>query len=110
MGRIGHNDHRRPADDLLAQLLRPVLVPVGRRGPHGLPPGLPGDHFGVQVDSLDELNIVQARAEAFSAGDDRVEILPYEVEDHTVLKLHAFYVRYLLPMSIEGQYFELTPG
>jgi len=26
------------------------------------------------------------------------------------LKLHAFYVRYLLPMSIEVQYFELTPG
>jgi len=69
--------------------------------PMSCPPGLPGDHFGVQVDSLDELNIVLARAEAFRAGDDRVEILPYAVEDHTVLKLHAFYVRYLLPMSIE---------
>ena len=62
--------------------------------PMSCPPGLPGDHFGVQVDSMDELNIVLDRAEAFRAGDDRVEILPYAVEDHTVLKLHAFYVRY----------------
>ena len=86
------------------------LFLLADEAPMVCPPGLPGDHFGVQVDSLDELNIVQARAEAFSAGDDRVEILPYEVEDHTVLKLHSFYVRYLLPMSIEVQYFELTPG
>jgi len=78
--------------------------------PMSCPPGLPGDHFGVQVDSLDELNIVQARAEAFQARDVRVEILPYAVEDHTVLKLHAFYVRHMHPMSIEVQYFELTPG
>ena len=86
------------------------LFLLADEAPMVCPPGLPGDHFGVQVDSLDELNIVQARAEVFSAGDDRVEILPYEVEDHTVLKLHSFYVRYLLPMSIEVQYFELTPG
>ena len=86
------------------------LFLLADEAPMVCPPGLPGDHFGVQVDSLDELNIVLARAEAFSAGDVRVEILPYEVEDHTVLKLHSFYVRYLLPMSIEVQYFELTPG
>ena len=41
--------------------------------PMSCPPGLPGDHFGVQVDNLDELNIVQARAEAFQARDARVE-------------------------------------
>ncbi|MEE2769219.1 MAG: hypothetical protein VX833_08395 [Actinomycetota bacterium] len=77
--------------------------------PMACPPGLPGDHFGVQVESLEELKILQARAEEFRSRDDRVEILPYEVEDHTVLKLHNFYVRYLLPLSIETQYFELTP-
>ena len=62
------------------------------------------------VESLEELKILQARAEEFRSRDDRMEILPYEVEDHTVLKLHNFYVRYLLPLSIEVQYFELTPG
>ena len=86
------------------------LFLLADEAPMACPPGLPGDHFGVQVDSLEELNIVLARAEVFSTVDDRVEILPYEVEDHTVLKLHAFYVRYLLPMSIEVQYFELPPG
>ena len=76
--------------------------------PMACPPGLPGDHFGVQVDRLGELQTVQARAEAFHAGDDRLEIVPHAVEDHTVLKLHSIYVRYLLPMSIEVQYFELA--
>jgi hypothetical protein len=27
-----------------------------------------------------------------------------------VLKLHAFYVRYLLPLQIEVQHFEWAPG
>ena len=72
------------------------------------PPELPGDHFGVQVDHLDELETMVARAEAFRERDARVEIHPYEVEDHGVLKLHNVYVRFLLPMSIEVQYFELV--
>ena len=66
------------------------------------------DHFGVQVDHLDELETMVARAEAFRERDARVEIHPYEVEDHGVLKLHNVYVRFLLPMSIEVQYFELV--
>jgi hypothetical protein len=49
-----------------------------------------------------------SRAEAFRERDARVEIHPYEVEDHGVLKLHNVYVRFLLPMSIEVQYFELV--
>jgi len=48
-----------------------------------------------------------ARVEAFRDRDDRVEIHPYEIEDHGMLKLHNVYVRFLLPMSIEVQYFEL---
>ena len=76
--------------------------------PMACPPELPGDHFGVQVDHLDELETMVARAEAFRERDARVEIHPYEVEDHVVLKLHNVYVRFLLPMSIEVQYFELV--
>ncbi|MBC8365193.1 MAG: hypothetical protein H8E59_09345 [Actinobacteria bacterium] len=75
--------------------------------PMACPPGLPGDHFGVQVDSLDELETMVARIEEFRAHDERVEILSYEVEDFGFLKLHNVYVRYLLPMSVEVQYFEL---
>ena len=67
-----------------------------------------GDHFGMAVESLDELNEVLRRAETFAAADDRVSIIGYEVEDFTVLKLHSFYVRYLLPLMVEVQYFEFA--
>lgn len=68
----------------------------------------PGDHYGVAVDSIDELNTVLERARGFAERDDRVEIVDYQVEDHLVLKLHSFYVRYLLPLMVEVQYFEMT--
>ena len=67
-----------------------------------------GDHFGMAVDSLEELKEVLRRAEAFAARDARVDIIGYEVEDFGVLKLHSFYVRYLLPLMVEVQYFELV--
>ncbi len=69
-----------------------------------------GDHFGMAVDSLDELHEVLRRAEAFEAEDDRVSIIDYEIEDFGVLKLHSFYVRYLLPLMVEVQYFEMVEG
>ena len=65
-----------------------------------------GDHFGMAVESLDELNEMLRRVEAFAAADDRVSTTGYGVEDFTVLKLHSFYVRYLLPLMVEVQYFE----
>ncbi len=67
-----------------------------------------GDHFGMAVDSLNELQEVMRRAEAFRVQDDRVHIMNYEVEDYEVLKLHSFYVRYLLPLMVEVQYFEMV--
>ncbi len=67
----------------------------------------PLDHFGLAVSSLDALEAVLARAKSFRERDDRVEIIDHEVEDHGVLKLHNFYTRYLLPMMVEIQYYEL---
>lgn len=64
------------------------------------------DHFGLAVDGLDQLHEVLARARAFAERDDRVDIIDHDVEDHGVLKLHNFYVGYLLPMMVEVQYFE----
>ena len=49
-----------------------------------------------------------ARAKAYRERDDRVEIIDHEVEDHTALKLHNFYVRYLFPLMVEIQHYELT--
>lgn len=68
------------------------------------------DHFGLAVDSLDQLEEVLARAKAFKEHDDRVDIIDHEVEDHGVLKLHNFYVGYLLPLMVEVQYYDLTPS
>lgn len=72
--------------------------------PHMSCPGL--DHFGMSVGTSEELDEFLGRAKAFAAHDDRVEIIDRKVEDHGVLKLHSFYVRYLLPLMVEVQYFE----
>jgi hypothetical protein len=67
------------------------------------------DHFGMSVGSMEELDEVLARAKAFREHDDRVDLIDKKSEDqHGVLLLHSFYVRYLLPMMVEVQYFEWT--
>ena len=68
----------------------------------------PMDHFGVAASSLEELEEVLRRAEAYRARDDRVEIIDYQVEDFGAIKLHSFYARYLLPLMVEVQYFEMV--
>ena len=69
----------------------------------------PEDHFGLSVGSLEELEDLRARALAFGEGDDRVTVTNQAVEDYGALKLHSFYVTYLLPLTIEVQHFEY-PG
>lgn len=68
------------------------------------------DHFGMSVGSIDEFEHLLARAEAYRALDDRVEIIDHEVEDHGVLELHNFYVRFLLPLMVEVQFYDHTPS
>ncbi len=68
----------------------------------------PGDHFGVQVDDRRDLEAMHERAVAWSDRDDRVEIWAPQVDDFDVVKLHAFYLRFLLPMRVEVQFFELV--
>lgn len=65
------------------------------------------DHFGLSVDSLEQLQEVLDRAKSYAERDDRVDIIDHEVEDHGPLKLHNFYVGYLLPMMVEVQWFEI---
>ena len=66
----------------------------------------PEDHFGLSVGSLEELEELRARALAFGEGDDRLTVTNQSVEDYGPLKLHSFYVTYLLPLTIEVQHFE----
>ena len=66
------------------------------------------DHFGFAVGSREELQGVQDRAIAFRAGDDRVDLIDLQVEDQEVVKIHSVYVRYLLPMMCEVQWWEFA--
>ena len=67
----------------------------------------PLDHFGMAVGSLEELEGVLERAKKYRERDDRVEVVDHQVEDHGMLKLHNCYFRYLLPMMVEIQYYEM---
>ena len=64
------------------------------------------DHFGMSVGTLEELEAFHAKAKAYAEKDDRVDLIEQGVEDHGVVKIHNFYVRFLLPMMIEIQHFE----
>ena len=71
----------------------------------------PFDHFGMSVGTVDELDALLARARAFQARDDRVEIIDKKVDDFAgMLKLSSFYVRYRLPLMIEVQHFAWQRG
>ena len=68
------------------------------------------DHFGMSVDTMEELDEFLARCKKYKEKDDRVDIIEKRVDDFGVLKLSGFYVRYLLPLMIEVQHFEWVPG
>jgi hypothetical protein len=64
------------------------------------------DHFGMSVETEQELDDMLARAKAFHARDDRVDIVDKELTDHGMLAITSFYVRYLLPMMVEIQWWD----
>jgi hypothetical protein len=64
------------------------------------------DHFGMSVATEQELDDMLARAKAFQARDDRVDIVDKELTDHGMLAITSFYVRYLLPMMVEVQWWD----
>ena len=64
------------------------------------------DHFGMSVETEQELDDMLAQAKAFHAHDDRVDIVDKELTDHGMLAITSFYVRYLLPMMVEVQWWD----
>jgi hypothetical protein len=67
------------------------------------------DHFGLAVGSLAELEGVAERARAFREHDDRVDLIDVHRDDQGMVKIHSVYVKYLLPLMCELQYWEFTP-
>jgi hypothetical protein len=64
------------------------------------------DHYGISVATEAELDEMLARAKAFRDRDDRVDIIDKKVDDHEVLAITSIYVRYLLPMMVEVQWWD----
>jgi len=64
------------------------------------------DHFGLSVGSEAELDAVLDKAKAWQARDDRVDIIDKKTEDHGMLAITSIYVRYLLPMMVEIQWWD----
>lgn len=66
------------------------------------------DHFGLEVDSLAELEAIVGRAKAYQARDDRVSII--DIHDRTTsgpthdYVLTSAYVGFRLPLMIELQH------
>lgn len=67
------------------------------------------DHFGLSVGTLHELDEFYARAQAYAAADDRVDLIGRDIDDYGGLKIHNFYVGFLLPMMVEIQHWEFLP-
>ncbi len=68
------------------------------------------DHFGLQVDTLDELHAIVDRAKAYRDKDDRVDIIDVKSRvthgptvDYT---LTSAYIGFVLPLMIELQHLE----
>jgi hypothetical protein len=55
------------------------------------------DHFGLAVGSLEE---------AFRKTDDRLDLIDLHMDDQKVVKIHSLYVKYILPLMCEFQYWE----
>jgi len=66
-----------------------------------------GDHFGIEVYERAALDAIVERAKAFRAEHDpAVEIVDTTIEDYGTIRIHNAYVRYLLPLMVEVQFYE----
>jgi len=65
----------------------------------------PMDHFGVAVDSEEALDALVGRARGFRGGDARVEVIDKAVTPAGEVEVVNAYVRFVLPLMVELQYF-----
>jgi len=75
------------------------------------PMSSPGyDHLGLLVDSRQEVDGILAECRRFQEKDDRLRLKEYEDLTAPSLTVHAFYVKYLLPIWFDVQCLERPPG
>ena len=68
------------------------------------------DHLGLLCDSRADVDAVLAACEAFAARDDRMRLKRYDDLHTGNVVVHAFYVKYLLPIWFDVQVIERTAG
>jgi hypothetical protein len=68
------------------------------------------DHLGLLCDTRAEVDQLLARAKAYRDRDDRLQIKEYEDLKTGNVTVHAFYVKYLLPIWFDVQCMEWQPG
>jgi hypothetical protein len=75
------------------------------------PMASPGhDHLGVLLDTRAQVDATLEKCKRYRATDDRVEIREYDDLVIGDLTVHAFYVKYLLPIYFDVQSMEWKPG
>jgi hypothetical protein len=75
------------------------------------PMSSPGyDHLGLLQDTRQEVDDLLEACERYAEKDDRVKIVRYEDLEYPGLTIHAFYVKYLLPIYFDVQSFERRPA
>jgi hypothetical protein len=83
-----------------------VLVAESRK-----PVSVPGyDHLGLLLETRAEVDDTLAAIRRWQARDERVQIKEYEDLLQGDTTVHAFYVRYLLPIWFDVQCMEWKPG
>ena len=74
------------------------------------PMNSPGyDHLGLLQDTREEVDDLLVACERYADKDDRVKIVRYDDLVYPELTVHAFYVKYLLPIYFDVQSMERPP-
>jgi hypothetical protein len=68
------------------------------------------DHLGLLCETRAEVDNLLGRVKEYQAKDDRVRIKEYEDLKTENLTVHAFYVKYLLPIFFDVQCMEWQDG
>jgi hypothetical protein len=68
------------------------------------------DHLGVLLESRAEVDALLEQCKRYRERDDRVTIKEYDDLVTGGLTVHAFYVKYILPIYFDVQAMEWKPG
>lgn len=68
------------------------------------------DHLGLLLDTRAEVDDLLRKCRGFQERDPRVRIKEYPDLDQGAVTVHAFYVKYLLPIWFDVQSLEWQPG